>query len=213
MGIAAEDRNRKTLTVWRVSSVAHCTCQLAYPCDMSYRLRVAQESDIPSVRDLIRASVRALQPEYTEGQREAALRTVFTVDTRLVQDGTYFVCVANNGTLAACGGWSYRKTLYGGDHQIQSASAAKLDPAFDAAKVRAIFVHPDHARKGLGSAILKAAEEAAGEAGFRRFEMGSTLAGVPLYTLKGYRETSRLIVPVADGQAIEVVRMEKSYDL
>lgn len=180
---------------------------------MFYELRVAQESDIPAVIDLIQVSVRALQPEYTENERESALRTVFTIDTHLVQDGTYFVSVAKDGTLAACGGWSFRKTLYGGDHQIQTPDATKLDPSVDAAKVRAIFVHPDHARKGLGSAILQAAEEAAANAGFRRFEMGSTLAGVHLYTLKGYRGISRMLVPVGEGHAIEVVRMEKTYAL
>jgi GNAT superfamily N-acetyltransferase len=111
--------------------------------------------------------------------------------------------------LAGCGGWSFRKTLYGGDHQIEKIAPERLDPAVDAAKVRAIFVHPKFARMGLGSLILAAAEDAAAEQGFRRFEMGSTLTGVTLYTSKGYREVSRVLVPVSRGEEIEVVRMVK----
>jgi len=166
--------------------------------------------DVAEIRRLIDASVRGLQAgDYSAAQIEGALATVFTVDSRLIADGTYFLAFADSGELAGCGGWSFRKTLYGGDHQMEAIAPEKLDPAVDAAKVRAIFVHPQFARMGLGSLILHAAESAAIAMGFRRFEMGSTLTGMALYALKGYREVSRVVVPVGGGEEIEVVRMVK----
>jgi GNAT superfamily N-acetyltransferase len=176
----------------------------------TFHLCVATIEDIAEIRGLIDASVRGLQVrDYSAAQIEGALTTVFTVDSQLIADGTYFVALAENGDLAGCGGWSFRKTLYGGDHQIEKIAPGRLDPAVDAAKVRAIFVHPKFARMGLGSLILAAAEDAAAEQGFRRFEMGSTLTGVTVYTLNGYREVSRVLVPVGGGEEIEVVRMVK----
>jgi GNAT superfamily N-acetyltransferase len=166
--------------------------------------------DVAGIRALIEASVRGLQAgDYSAAQIEGALATVFTVDSQLIADGTYFVALTEGGEFAGCGGWSFRKTLYGGDHQIEKVALGRLDPAVDAAKVRAIFVHPKFVRMGLGSLILAAAERAAVEQGFRRFEMGSTLTGVLLYALKGYREVSRVLVPVGGGEEIEVVRMVK----
>jgi GNAT superfamily N-acetyltransferase len=176
----------------------------------SFHLRVAGVEDVVGIRELIGASVRGLQAgDYSAAQIEASLATVFTIDSQLIVDGTYFVALSESGELAGCGGWSKRKTLYGGDHQVERAVPELLDPAVDAAKVRAIFVHPKFARMGLGSLILKAAEDAAVTAGFRRFEMGSTLTGVALYSLKGYREVERIAVPVGGGEEIEVVRMVK----
>ncbi len=175
-----------------------------------FDLRVAGFGDIAKIRELIDVSVRGLQAkEYSAAQIEGALATVFTVDSRLIADGTYFLAFAEGGELAGCGGWSFRKTLYGGDHQVEAILPERLDPAVDAAKIRAIFVHPRFARMGLGSLILSASEGAATDAGFMRFEMGSTLTGVKLYVLRGYRETGRVEVPVGGGETIEVVRMEK----
>jgi len=111
-------------------------------------------------------------------------------------------------TIAGCGGWSKRKTLFGADHGA-GREPELLDPATDAVKVRAIFVHPDFARRGLGSLILAHVEAAAAAAGFHRYEMGSTLTGVPLYRLKGYVEVERIAVPLANGEALPVVRMVK----
>lgn len=171
---------------------------------------MATPEDVAEIRGLIDASVRGLQAEdYSTSQIEGALATVFTVDSRLIADRTYFVAFAEGGELAGCGGWSFRKTLYGGDHQMEAIVPERLDPAVDAAKIRAIFVHPKFARMGLGSLILEAAENAAVAEGFKRCEMGSTLTGVALYTLKGYREMSRAMVPVGGGEEIEVVRMVK----
>jgi len=176
-----------------------------------FQLRAAKPADIPAIQALIADSVRELQaPDYTARQREGAIATVFTVDSQLIADGTYFVAFALNGDLAGCGGWSYRKTLYGGDAHVEKAQPAMLDPAVEAAKVRAIFVSPKYSRRGLGTLLLEAAENAAAAAGFRRFEMGSTLTGVALYSMKGYCETARITVPVGGGESIEVVRMVKN---
>lgn len=172
-------------------------------------LRRATAADLETIRALIAASVRGLQPEYSESQREHALASVFTPDTQLIADGTYYVFEHSGGALAACGGWSWRRTLYGGDHHHQSRDAAALDPATDAAKIRAFFVHPEWARRGLGTRMLEACERAAWDAGFHRCEMGSTLSGVPLYERHGYRRVAEILVDLPGGERLPVVRMEK----
>jgi len=177
---------------------------------MDFRLRIAKADDVEGIADLIAASVRGLQAaDYSPAQIEGALATVFTVDSRLIADGTYFVAYAEGGVLAGCGGWSHRSKLCGGDHHLDSMDSGGMEAGEDTAKIRAIFVHPRFVRMGLGSLLLAAAEEAAKAHGFRRFEMGSTLTGVALYTLKGYRERLRFRVAVGGGETIEVVRMVK----
>jgi GNAT superfamily N-acetyltransferase len=180
-----------------------------------FQLRLATENDVPALHALIEASVRGLQAgDYTQAEIEGALGTVLGLDTQLIQDGSYFVAETRGeapeaqSILAGCGGWSRRRTLFGADRGPGRAPEL-LDPAADAAKVRAIFVHPDFARRGLGSLILATVEEAARQAGFRRFEMGSTLTGVPLYRLKGYIEVERIAVPLGNGEALPVVKMVK----
>jgi GNAT superfamily N-acetyltransferase len=173
-----------------------------------FHLRLATEDDVPALHALIEASVRELQAnDYTPAQMEGALGTVLGLDSQLIVDRTYFVAEAG-GEYAGCGGWSKRKTLFGADRGPGRAPDL-LDPATDAAKVRAIFVHPAFARRGLGSLILATVEDAARAAGFRRFEMGSTLTGVPLYLLKGYVEVERIAVPLGNGEALPVVKMVK----
>ena len=182
--------------------------------EAGFEIRVAREGDIPALHALIEASVRGLQAgDYTPAQIEGALGTVLGLDTQLIHDQTYFLVEAVNSdgamALAGCGGWSKRKTLFGSD----GASVREpelLNPQTDAAKVRAIFVHPDFARRGLGSLILAHVEAAAEAAGFRHFEMGSTLTGVPLYGLKGYVEVERIAVPLRNGDALPVVKMVKA---
>ncbi len=179
----------------------------------AFRLRLATETDIPALHELIEASVRGLQAgDYTAGQIEGALGTVLGLDTQLIRDQTYFVAETYNQNAEVrsigCGGWSKRKTLFGADRG-PGRLPELLDPETDAAKVRAIFVHPEFARRGLGSLILARVEAEAAAAGFRRFEMGSTLTGVPLYKLKGYVEVERIAVPLANGEALPVVRMVK----
>jgi GNAT superfamily N-acetyltransferase len=134
---------------------------------------------------------------------------VFTPDTQLIADGTYYVLESDDGSLAACGGWSWRKTLYGGDRHHASRNDARLDPPIDAAKIRAFFVHPAWARRGLGTRLLQACEQAAREAGFLRAEMGATLSGVPLYERHGYRRVAEIPINLPGGERLPVVRMEK----
>jgi GNAT superfamily N-acetyltransferase len=179
---------------------------------MLLTVRQAVLAEVPALQSLIRASVLGLQTaDYTEEQREQALELVFGVDTQLIEDGTYFVAEARadgNQILAGCGGWSKRKTLYGSDH-CAGREDALLDPNHDAAKIRAFFVHPDWARRGVGSRILEVCEAAAEAAGFRRLEMGATLTGVPLYRLRGYLEVAHHEVPLRPGVSLPIIHMVK----
>lgn len=184
---------------------------------MKIRIRLATPADIPALRVLIEASVRGLQAQdYTAAQIESALATVYGVDTQLIADGTYFVAEADStagasvAPIAGCGGWSKRKTLYGGD-QWTGREAALLDPQHDAAKIRAFFIHPSRARRGIGTMILEACENAAIAAGFTRLEMGATLTGVLLYQVRGYVALENLEVPLANGESLPIVRMEKRF--
>jgi GNAT superfamily N-acetyltransferase len=175
------------------------------------KLRLAEMVDVPVLTALIAASVRGLQAEdYTAAQREGALASVFGVDTQLIADGTYFVAEVE-GTIVACGGWSQRKTLFGADHCVGREDSL-LDPRSDAAKIRAFFVHPEWARRGIGTRVLEACESAASAEGFKRFEMGATLTGVALYQVRGYREVERIGVALGNGEVLPIVRMEKCIE-
>jgi GNAT superfamily N-acetyltransferase len=200
--------------------------------EMSVQIRLATPEDVPVLRKLIEASVRGLQAEdYTAAQIEGALATVFGVDSQLIADGTYLVAEAIGGNrtesgtastrlasaeaampvlppIAGCGGWSKRKTLYGGD-QWTGREDSLLDPARDAAKIRAFFVHPAWARRRVGTLILGACETAARAAGFTRFEMGATLTGAKLFAVKGYVSMKRIEVPLGNGEVLPVIHMEK----
>ena len=177
--------------------------------DLHYRLAVL--ADVPRLTELIEASVRGLQAQdYTPAQMDGALGTWLGVDTQLISDQTYFVVewIGDPGTPVACGGWSRRKTLFGSDHR-PGRDDALLDPQVDAAKIRAFFVHPRWARRGIGSRMLELCEEAARAEGFRRAEMGATLTGVPLYLRNGYAEVERISLPLANGEAVPIVKMTK----
>ena len=172
-------------------------------------IRRAVEADVPALHALIEASVRGLQAnDYTPAEIEGALGHALGLDSQLVADGTYFIAEVG-GEMVASGGWSYRATLCGSDG-MEEREPACLDPAKDAAKIRAIFVHPRWARKGLGTLMLGYCEEQARAAGFGRLEMGSTLTGVPLYRLRGYQERERMSIPLPNGEALPVIRMTKS---
>ena len=178
------------------------------------RIRPAVHAEVPALNELIELSVRRLQAsDYTPQQIEGALQTVFGVDTQLVSDGTYLVAemrsTEGESVIVGCGGWSKRKTLYGGDNW----SARKddlLDRRVDAAKIRAFFIHPDWARRGVGSLLLQACEEAAQAAGFTRFEMGATLTGAKLFGVKGYVPVEHLTVPLVNGASLPVIHMRKT---
>jgi GNAT superfamily N-acetyltransferase len=176
-------------------------------------IRKARAADIPRLREVIEASVRGLQAEdYSPAQIEGALQSVYGVDSQLIADGTYLVAevseTQNKPTIVGCGGWSKRKTLYGGD-QYTAREDSLLDPARDAAKIRAFFVHPQWARRGIGGLILEACENAAREAGFTRLEMGATLSGVAFYRAKGYAALENLEAPLSNGEFLPIVRMAK----
>jgi GNAT superfamily N-acetyltransferase len=180
------------------------------------RIRLATPADVPVLRTLIEASVRGLQAgDYTSAQLEMALRTVYGVDTQLIHDGTYFAVESEPSEsqsamiVVACGGWSKRKTLYGGD-QWSARQDDLLDPASDAAKIRAFFVHPNWARRGIGGMILEACEAAAIAAGFTRLEMGATLTGVPFYRSRGYVAMEECAVPMDNGLSLPIIRMGKT---
>jgi GNAT superfamily N-acetyltransferase len=181
--------------------------------ELSIRIRPAVPGDLPALCELIEASVRELQAEdYSEAQREGALKTVFGVDSQLIADGTYLVAEATKMSgepvIAGCGGWSKRKTLYGGD-QFIGREDLLLDPAHDAAKIRAFFIHPAWARRGVGTLILDACESAARAAGFTRYEMGATLTGAKLFGAKGYVAVRRIEIPLLNGEILPVIHMEK----
>jgi len=175
---------------------------------MNVHIRKAVLSDIPRLQQVIEASVRGLQAkEYSPAQLEGALQSVYGVDSQLIADGTYFAAEIESD-IVACGGWSKRRTLYGGD-QYARREDSLLDPARDAAKIRAFFVHPNYARRGFGTLILEACETAATAAGFRRLEMGATLSGVAFYRAKGYAEVESQSVPLGNGEVLAIVRMAK----
>jgi GNAT superfamily N-acetyltransferase len=195
---------------------------------MGIHIRPALAADISVLRELIDASVRGLQAEdYTPAQIEGALKTVFGVDSQLIADGTYLAAEATTAededplmsnagqtrapvqpVIVGCGGWSKRKTLYGGDRWTGREDAL-LDPARDAAKIRAFFIHPAWARRGIGGMILQACEAAARAAGFTRFEMGATLTGAKLFGVKGYVALQRIEIPLVNGELLPVIHMEK----
>ncbi len=176
---------------------------------MSFILRTAAMADIPVLKSLIAESVMTLQADdYSEAQRRAALGTVFGVDTQLIIDQTYFV-IESGGEIVACGGWSFRKTLYGAD-ALAGREDNRLNAKIDAARIRAFFVKPGWTRRGLGGQILKACEAAAEAAGFRRFELGATLTGIPLYRAYGYEAIETTEAQMAGGLTLPIVRMGKN---
>jgi GNAT superfamily N-acetyltransferase len=182
--------------------------------DAKIHIRPAVPADVPVLQQLIDASVRELQAQdYTPAQMEGALKTVFGVDSQLIADGTYLVAEAlaageAHAVIAGCGGWSKRKTLYGGD-KWTGREDSLLDPLNDAAKIRAFFIHPAWARRGVGTLILDACEAAAKSAGFTRYEMGATLTGAKLFGVKGYVAVKRIEVPLVNGESLPVIHMEK----
>jgi GNAT superfamily N-acetyltransferase len=172
-------------------------------------LRLAQEADVSALETLIPLSVRALQaPYYSPAQMDAALGPVFGVDRQLIRDGTYFVA-ERDGAIVGCGGWSRRRSLYGGDSGRELEDGL-LDPQRDAARVRAFFVHPTWSRRGIGRSIMTACERAIIEAGFRTVDIVATLAGEPLYASFGYAVVERYDIALAGGLMLPAVRMTKS---
>lgn len=176
------------------------------------RFRVAELSDIPALEKLIPASARELQTAYySTEQINGAVGTVFGVDSQLIRDGTYFVAVSDSA-IVGCGGWSRRKTLYGGD-KAKAAEDPLRDPARDPAMIRAFFVDPGFARRGIGREFVRLSEQAAAAAGFAAIEIIATLAGEPLYSACGYVVIERFAIPLVNGATMHVVRMCRGQPL
>jgi predicted N-acetyltransferase YhbS len=172
--------------------------------------RLATEADIAALKELIPASVRSLsQGYYTPSQIESALVHIFGVDSQLIMDSTYYAAAAG-GQIVGCGGWSKRKTLFGGD-QMKNSEDNLLDPHLDAARIRAFFVHPQWARRGIGKQIILMCEEAARGEGFTRMELVATLPGEPLYAALGYAVTRRFDIPMSDCEVLPAAQMAKTF--
>jgi GNAT superfamily N-acetyltransferase len=173
--------------------------------------RLAQASDAPAISELMRASVMDLFPHfYDERQTASSAVYIAHLDMQLIDDGTYFVHEAG-GEIVACGGWSRRNKLYTGSGSLGDDERL-LEPATEAARVRAMFVRGDWTRRGLGRAILDACERAARAEGFKKLVLGATLPGEPLYRAFGFRETERFTVTMPDGVSVKAVAMERPIE-
>lgn len=174
----------------------------------AWRVRIATHDDIPRIRGLMDRSIRQLMTSFLSREEIEASFEIMGIDTQLIEDGTYFA-IDDGAALVGCGGWSRRQTLYGGDHTL-GRNAAFLDPAKDAARVRAMYTSPDHARQGIGGAILNACEGAARGAGYRRAELMATMAGVPLYEACGYTLIEPASATTSKGVVVPLRRMGKA---
>jgi GNAT superfamily N-acetyltransferase len=174
--------------------------------------RLARLEDLPAIEELITRSAQALSAGYyTPAQVAALLRYVFGADTQLIRDGTYFVCEADGGALVAAGGWSRRATLYGGD-RVKASEDPLLDPATEAARIRAFFVDPGWARRGLGRRLFAECEAAARSAGFGTLALVATMPGEPLYRALGFELTERFALRLPDGTEVPVAHMSRRMD-
>ena len=177
---------------------------------MTFSLRAARLDDVAELESLIAVSARTLlAPWYSPAQIDAAVGSVFAVDTQLIDDGTYFVAATQGPIIVGCGGWSRRKTLFGADRGHTSEAESALDPALDPARIRAFFVRPEYARRGIGAALMRHSERAAADAGFKTMELVATLAGQPLYAAFGFAAVEHFEIPLGRTLTMPVVRMSK----
>lgn len=177
---------------------------------MALSHRLATDSDAPALRALMELAIDHLQDEVLTPEQVRASHAVMGIDSQLIADRTYFI-VEQHGELAGCGGWSNRETLFGGDHSA-GRNARLLDPRTDAARIRAMYTHPDHIRQGVGRLILKLCEAAAVDAGFSKVEMMATLAGEKLYSACGYTPIEHVDAGPIDGVTVPMIRMGKRLD-
>lgn len=171
--------------------------------------RIATPADIPALHEVMRRAIEQLQGEFLSPEQVAASHNVMGLDSQLVADGTYFV-VERDGRIAGCGGWSFRSTLFGGDDSVVTREPELLDPACDAAKVRAMYTDPAFVRLGVGRYVLDLCESAAREAGFQRVELMGTAAGVPLYESCGYLHLEPIQQWPVNGVEVPLIRMGKA---
>ncbi len=178
----------------------------------SFTHRIATEADIPAIMDVMKASIAENMKGFLTAEEIVAAQETMGLDSTLLEDGTYFIIEAekNGETVAAgCGGWGKRKTLYGGNH-TKGRDDSYADPEKDAARIRAMYTHPDWTRRGVGSLLISLGETAARDAGFKTIELGSTLPGEPLYRARGYVEVSRETQVAANGEVSTIIVMRKA---
>jgi GNAT superfamily N-acetyltransferase len=176
------------------------------------RVRLAQPEDVSALSHLIETSVRGLvSRDYTPKQIESSIRYLYGVDSLLIADQTYFI-VETQGEVVGCGGWSRRRTPFGGDQACEMLDQSLRDPALDAAVIRAFFVHPSWAGRGIGKLLLQTCEAAAASEGFTRFELTATLTGRPFYAAHGYQCAGRIDHVLSDGTTVVFERMTKQQE-
>lgn len=173
-------------------------------------IRKATRGDIPIIERVMRRSMESLgRTTYTAEQVSSAVRYITQPDRQLIDDGTYYVVLVDD-LIVACGGWSRRAKLYSGSTDQETSDKSRaLDPSAEAARIRAMFVDPDYARRGIGKLILEESEEAARAQGFERLELMALLPGVPLYEAAGYITREKSHVELPDGGRLETLLMEK----
>lgn len=181
---------------------------------MTFTHRLATEADLPAIKALMDVAIAEHLKDFLDPAQVELSKSIMGLDTQLIADRTYFL-VEESGRpgesrLAGCGGWSRRATLYGGDHSTSQRNAALLDMAKDAARIRAMYTHPDFKRRGVGRLILEICEGAAREAGFKSVELMATMSGEPLYRACGYHDIQRIIAASKDGVDVPGVRMGKA---
>lgn len=174
----------------------------------SFAHRIARAEDLPALRSLMARAIEQLQDEFLNPEQVRASHKVMGLDSQLIDDGTYFV-IETEGRIVGCGGWSWRSTLYGGDESVVAREPEPLDPATDAAKIRAMYTDPDFTRRGIGRMVLGLCEQAARDAGFTRVEMMATMSGVPLYRTCGYVPLEEPCAASIDGVEVPLQRMGK----
>lgn len=175
---------------------------------IQWTIRPAQLHEMEALNDLINVSARTLsQAEYSAQEIEGLIQYVFGVDSELFQDQTYFV-IEKEGVPVACGGWSKRRTLFGGD-TCETRESGYLDPNKEAAKIRAFFVYPDFSRQGLAKLLMNHCEKAAKEAGFKKMELMSTLPGIKFYQSQGYKGDQKIDYTLPNGRVVKFLPMDK----
>ena len=174
---------------------------------MNLNFRLANSEDIPAVKELMEQSISKLLGNYVNEEELEASFESMGFDGQLILDKTYFL-IDFEGILVGCGGWSNRKTLFGGNH-TPNRSNDFLDPNHDAAKIRAMYTHPDWARKGIGTFILQLAEKEASNARFKRCELMATLSGIYLYKNRGYKIDEETFYKSKKGNSVKMFKMTK----
>jgi GNAT superfamily N-acetyltransferase len=177
---------------------------------MALTHRLATAADVPALSELMARAIEQNQVDYLDDDQIASSKAIMGLDSQLVDDGTYFV-VESDGRLAGCGGWSRRATLYGGN-RTPGREPRLLDPAQDAARVRAMYTHPEVARRGVGRLVLGLCERAAADEGFQTLELMATLSGQPLYVSYGFQPVEE-VLDDRGGAPVPLVRMSKPVEL